>query len=137
QPDFICNHSYYQGRYTFENQPAVGLWNLQRLAQSLSPFIDVEALNDALDRYQDVLMQEYGKLMRRKLGLMTQEKGDNDILNALFALVAREGSDYTRTFRMLSQTEKHSAASPLRDEFIDRQAFDRWFATYRERLQRQ
>ncbi|MGF6420786.1 uncharacterized protein YdiU (UPF0061 family) [Lelliottia sp. 489] len=137
QPDFICNHSDHQGRYSFENQPAVGLWNLQRLAQSLSPFIDVEALNDALDRYQEVLMQEYGKLMRRKLGLTTQEKGDNDILNALFALMAREGSDYTRTFRMLSQTEQQSAASPLRDEFIDRAAFDGWFSTYRERLQRE
>ncbi|QMM52646.1 YdiU family protein [Enterobacter sp. RHB15-C17] len=137
QPDFICNHSDHQGRYSFENQPAVGLWNLQRLAQSLSPFIDVEALNDALDLYQEVLMQEYGKLMRRKLGLTTQEKGDNDILNALFALMAREGSDYTRTFRMLSQTEQQSAASPLRDEFIDRAAFDSWFVTYRERLQRE
>jgi len=137
QPDFICNHSDHQGRYSFENQPAVGLWNLQRLAQSLSPFIDVEALNDALDLYQEVLMQEYGKLMRRKLGLTTQEKGDNDILNALFTLMAREGSDYTRTFRMLSQTEQQSAASPLRDEFIDRAAFDGWFGTYRERLQRE
>lgn len=137
QPDFICNHSDHQGRYSFENQPAVGLWNLQRLAQSLSPFIDVEALNNALDLYQEVLMQEYGKLMRRKLGLTTQEKGDNDILNALFALMAREGSDYTRTFRMLSQTEQQSAASPLRDEFIDRAAFDGWFGTYRERLQRE
>jgi len=137
QPDLICNHSDHQGRYSFENQPAVGLWNLQRLAQSLSPFIDVDALNDALDRYQEVLMQEYGKLMRRKLGLTTQEKGDNDILNALFALMAREGSDYTRTFRMLSQTEQLSTASPLRDEFIDRAAFDSWFVTYRERLQRE
>jgi uncharacterized protein YdiU (UPF0061 family) len=44
KPDFICNHSDYQGRYSFENQPAVGLWNLQ-LAQSLSPFISAEALN--------------------------------------------------------------------------------------------
>ncbi|MNB62360.1 hypothetical protein D3C81_66080 [compost metagenome] len=137
QPDLICNHSDHQGRYSFENQPAVGLWNLQRLAQSLSPFIDVDALNDALDLYQDVLLQEYGKLMRRKLGLVSQEKGDNEILNALFALMAREGSDYTRTFRMLSQTEQHSAASPLRDEFIDRAAFDSWFVTYRERLQRE
>lgn len=51
--------------------------------------------------------------------------------------MAREGSDYTRTFRMLSQTEQHSAASPLRDEFIDRQAFDDWFAQYRTRLQQE
>ncbi|WP_171950987.1 protein adenylyltransferase SelO family protein, partial [Escherichia coli] len=38
-------------------------------------------------------------------------------------------------FRMLSLTEQHSAASPLRDEFIDRAAFDDWFARYRRRLQ--
>jgi uncharacterized protein YdiU (UPF0061 family) len=38
---------------------------------------------------------------------------------------------------MLGQTERQSAASPLRDEFIDRQAFDDWFVTYRERLQQE
>ncbi|CDL31915.1 Selenoprotein O and cysteine-containing homologs [Enterobacter hormaechei] len=137
QPGYICNHSDYQGRYRFDNQPAVGLWNLQRLAQSLSPFIDVDALNDALDSYQEILLREYGVLMRTRLGLMTQEKGDNALLNGLFAIMAREGSDYTRTFRMLSQTAQQSAASPLRDEFVDRQAFDDWFAAYRARLQQE
>ncbi|WP_318388293.1 protein adenylyltransferase SelO [Enterobacter sp.] len=135
-PAFICNHSDYQGRYRFDNQPAVGLWNLQRLAQTLSPFIDVDALNSTLDEYQHVLLTEYGRLMRSKLGLFTEQKADNGLLNRLFALMAREGSDYTRTFRMLSQTEQHSAQSPLRDEFIDRGAFDNWFTDYRERLAR-
>ena len=37
EPGFICNHSDHQGRYSFDNQPAVALWNLQRLAQTLSP----------------------------------------------------------------------------------------------------
>ena len=134
KPDFICNHSDYQGRYSFENQPAVGLWNLQRLAQSLSPFIAVDALNAALDGYQHALLTVYGRRMRDKLGLFTQQKGDNDLLDGLFALMIREGSDYTRTFRMLSVSEQHSAASPLRDEFIDRVAFDSWFAGYRARL---
>ncbi|WP_039058217.1 protein adenylyltransferase SelO [Enterobacter sp. Bisph1] len=134
QPGYICNHSDYQGRYSFDNQPAVALWNLQRLAQTLSPFIAVESLNAALDEYQHLLLTEYGQLMRRKLGLFTPEQGDNELLNGLFALMAREGSDYTRTFRMLSVTEQQSAASPLRDEFIDRGAFDTWFAQYRARL---
>lgn len=135
QPGFICNHSDYQGRYRFDNQPAVGLWNLQRLAQALSPFIDVDTLNNALDEYQQVLLEQYGKLLRGKLGLFTERRGDNELLNALFALMAREGSDYTRTFRMLSSTEQHSASSPLRDEFIDRGGFDAWFSDYRARLQ--
>ncbi|QKN81627.1 protein adenylyltransferase SelO [Scandinavium goeteborgense] len=135
QPGFICNHSDHQGRYSFDNQPAVGLWNLQRLAQSFSPFIKVDVLNDALDGYQEALLVEYGQRMRGKLGLFTEQKGDNELLNGLFSLMEREGSDYTRTFRMLSITEQQSASSPLRDEFIDRAAFDAWFSDYRARLQ--
>ena len=135
EPGFICNHSDHQGRYSFDNQPAVALWNLQRLAQTLSPFVAVDALNEALDSYQQVLLTHYGERMRQKLGFMTEQKEDNALLNELFSLMARERSDYTRTFRMLSLTEQHSAASPLRDEFIDRAAFDDWFARYRGRLQ--
>lgn len=135
QPGYICNHSDYQGRYRFDNQPGVGLWNLQKLAQTLSPFVAVDVLNQALENYQQVLLRDYGALMRGKLGFTTEQKGDNEILNRLFALMAREGSDYTRTFRLLSQTEQHSARSPLRDEFIDRAGFDAWFADYRARLQ--
>lgn len=134
-PDFICNHSDNQGRYSFDNQPAAALWNLQRLAQTLSPFIPVEALNDALDSYQRALLTRYGQRMRQKLGFFSEQKNDNDLLSELFSLMARERSDYTRTFRMLCQTEQHSAQSPLRDEFIDRAAFDDWFARYRARLQ--
>lgn len=137
QPDFICNHSDHQGRYRFDNQPAVGLWNLQCLAQSLSALIDVDALNAALDTYQQTLFREYGQRMRKKLGLFSEEQGDNDLLNALYALMKREGSDYTLTFRLLSETEQHNAASPLRDEFIDRAAFDSWFTQYRTRLQQE
>ena len=135
QPAFICNHSDHQGRYRFDNQPAVGLWNLQRLAQAVSPLIEVDTLNAALEGYQAVLFREYGQRMRQKLGLFSEKTGDNDLLNGLYALMEREGSDYTRTFRLLSETEQHSAASPLRDEFIDRAAFDSWFTQYRARLQ--
>ncbi|MDU7051088.1 MAG: protein adenylyltransferase SelO [Klebsiella variicola] len=84
--------------------------------------------------YQHALLTAYGQRMRDKLGLFSQQKGDNDLLDGLFALMIREKSDYTRTFRLLSHSEQLSAASPLRDEFIDRAAFDSWFAGYRARL---
>lgn len=61
QPGFICNHSDYQGRYAFDNQPAVALWNLNRLAQSLA---DLQA---ALAGYEPALMVAFGELMRAKL----------------------------------------------------------------------
>ncbi|PWC22260.1 YdiU family protein [Brenneria roseae subsp. roseae] len=134
QPDYICNHSDHQGRYAFDNQPAVGLWNLHRLAQALSGLMSTEVLEHALARYEPALMQRYGSLMRAKLGLFTADAQDNDILVGLLRLMQQERRDYTRTFRLLAESEKHAALSPLRDEFIDRQAFDQWFSAYRKRL---
>ena len=134
QPGFICNHSDHRGRYAFDNQPAVGLWNLHRLAQALSGLMDTETLERALARYEPALMQHYGTLMRAKLGLFTASAEDNDVLVGLLRLMQQEGSDYTRTFRLLADSEKQASHSPLRDEFIDRTAFDSWFATYRQRL---
>ncbi|MFP1736378.1 protein adenylyltransferase SelO [Lonsdalea quercina] len=133
-PHFICNHSDYQGRYSFDNQPAAAQWNLHRLAQSLSGLMPPETLQSALDRYAPVLMQQYGDLMRAKLGFSSAEHADNDILTGLFRLLQQEKGDYHRTFLLLSETEVQNGRSPLRDEFIDREAFDRWFGAYRRRL---
>ncbi|MFC6379474.1 protein adenylyltransferase SelO [Tatumella terrea] len=133
-PGFICNHSDYQGRYSFENQPTAGLWNLNRLAHALSPLLSMPQLKQALAGYEDELMSVWGQQMRRKLGLFTAQQDDNDLLSGLLALMAAEGSDYTRTFRLLSETEQQQSQSPLRDEFIDRAAFDHWFSQYRQRL---
>ena len=72
--------------------------------------------------------------MRAKLGLLTQQSSDNQILTDLLALMTQEHSDYTLTFRQLSETQQAESRSPLRDEFIDREAFDRWYQRYRSRL---
>lgn len=134
QPDYICNHSDYQGRYSFENQPMIGLWNLNRLAHALSGLMTTEQLKQALSVYEPELMRVWGERMRAKLGLLTAESGDNEILTELLALMTREHSDYTLTFRLLSETQQAESRSPLRDEFIDREAFDSWYQRYRARL---
>lgn len=137
KPDYICNHSDHQGRYAFDNQPAVALWNLHRLAQTLSGLMSTEQLQQALAAYEPALMGAYGERMRAKLGFFTSSQQDNDLLTGLLSLMAQEGRDYSRTFRLLSQTEQQQAQSPLRDEFIDRTAFDSWYQQYRQRLQQE
>ncbi|ERH67055.1 hypothetical protein N172_01545 [Pantoea dispersa EGD-AAK13] len=132
--DFICNHSDYQGRYAFSNQPMIGLWNLNRLAHALSGLLSTEQLKQALSHYESELMRVWGEKMRAKLGLLTADAGDNAILTDLLALMTAEHSDYTLTFRLLSETQQAETRSPLRDEFIDRDAFDRWYHGYRQRL---
>ncbi|WP_342755305.1 YdiU family protein [Pantoea sp. MBD-2R] len=134
KPDFICNHSDYQGRYSFDNQPVVGLWNLNRLAHALSSLLDATQLKQALSGYETELMRCWGEKMRAKLGLLTPHRDDNDILTGLLSLMTKEGSDYTLTFRKLCDTEQQQSRSPLRDEFIDREAFDSWYNVYRQRL---
>ena len=134
QPHFICNHSDYQGRYSFENQPMIGLWNLNRLAHALSGLLTTEQLRTALSAYEPELMRAWGERMRAKLGLLTQQSNDNEILTDLLALMTQEHSDYTLTFRLLSETQQAESRSPLRDEFIDREAFDGWYQRYRSRL---
>ena len=47
-PGYVCNHSDYAGRYAFDQQPAVGLWNLTRLADSLSSLLTPEQTEAAL-----------------------------------------------------------------------------------------
>ncbi|MDI4740373.1 hypothetical protein MJN54_35225, partial [Salmonella enterica subsp. enterica serovar Kentucky] len=41
--------------------------------QTLTPFIEIDALNRALDRYQDALLTHYGQRMRQKLGFFTEQ----------------------------------------------------------------
>lgn len=135
KPDYICNHSDHQGRYAFDNQPAVGLWNLTRLAQALSGLMTSEQLQKALSAYEPALMQAYGEQMRAKLGFFAPSQQDDRLLSGLLSLMAKEGQDYTRTFRLLSDVEAQQATTPLRDEFIDRQAFGHWYQRYRLRLQ--
>ncbi|ANI29405.1 hypothetical protein PL78_06065 [Yersinia entomophaga] len=137
QPDYICNHTDHQGRYAFDNQPAVAYWNLHRLGQSLSGLLMAEELQQALDAYEPALMAAYGQQMRAKLGFFTTDKQDNDLLTGLLSLMMKEKQDYTRTFRRLSETEQSSAHSPLRDDFVDRDAFDKWYSQYRTRLQQE
>ncbi len=50
----ICNHSDHSGRYSYANQPEIGLFNLHCLAQALLPLLDREEAIAALKRYQAI-----------------------------------------------------------------------------------
>jgi uncharacterized membrane protein len=49
----ICNHSDSEGRYSWNRQPSVALWNLYRLGGSLHALVqDVDALRAVLDEFE-------------------------------------------------------------------------------------
>jgi len=131
-PDFICNHSDTNGRYSFKNQPSVGLWNLNALATSLMTLISSETLVSILKTYEPTFLSAYRGLMSAKLGLSHYNDTDEDLINQLLELMTANNVDYTLFFRHLCHFSKNRTA--VRDMFIDRQGFDIWAEKYDHRL---
>ena len=142
-PGFVCNHSDYQGRYAFDRQPSVGLWNLTCLAQAMLPLLDpddgeaaTEQARAALAGYEPALVEAYAVGMRAKLGLCEQRADDQALGARLLELMAADAVDYTNLFRGLAdvRVDDQDSAQGVRDRFADRPGIDAWLVDYRARL---
>lgn len=133
---FICNHSDHNGRYAFNQQPYIGLWNLSCLAQALLPLAEKEALKAGLDLYTPRFEREYLRRMRDKFGLVEEKPEDDELIRDFLALLQGSHADYTIVFRELGAFSSVEGASneKLRDHFLDRERFDEWATRYRDRL---
>ena len=137
-PDFVCNHSDPGGRYALDQQPAVGYWNLQKLAQALAEQVDGDALAAALAQYEHQLMLHYSELMRARLGLETWEDEDPALFRQLFQLLAAHRVDYHLFLRRLGElTTQGEWPASLVALLPDPAAWQEWLATYRARLVRE
>ena len=143
-PAYICNHSDHEGRYAFDRQAEIGLFNVSCLAQALLPLFDedpnkgAEWAKQALSEYQGHYVHHYAGLMRAKLGLNNVEVEDQKLIEDLLALMATDRVDFTILFRRLCDfsTIARGGAHPpgLRDLFMQRDAFDHWAYQYKVRL---
>lgn len=137
-PGHICNHSDPGGRYAYDQQPAVGNWNLQRLAQSLSGVIELEALQQALGKYEYLLLSTYSEGMRQKLGLDAWEDEDPALFRDMFDLMQSQKVDYNCWFRRLALL---ASSGPVPDSLLallaTPEAWNDWFGRYQARLARE
>jgi uncharacterized protein YdiU (UPF0061 family) len=132
----VCNHSDDGGRYAYNMQPRIAHWNLYCLAQALLPLIEVEEAEAALGEYELQFDEQYLQRMRAKLGLAAEEAGDASLLQDLLQLLHDNRADYTAFFRRLGNFDcaPDAANAPLRDLFVERDAFSAWAGRYRVRL---
>ncbi len=135
-PGFICNHSDDRGRYAFDQQPRIAMWNLACLGEALLTLLSEDEARSALGTYQPTFATHFLARMREKLGLRETREEDRDLIQALFARMAETHVDYTRFFRALGRFDSSPEArnDALRDQFLDREDFDTWAADYRRRL---
>ena len=132
----ICNHSDDSGRYSFSNQVPIAHWNLSALGQALVPLVEIDDLREALGLFLPLYQAHYLDLMRRRLGLLSAEDGDEELIQRLLLLMQGGAVDYTRFFRELGDKPAAEAVARLRDDFIDIKGFDAWGADYVSRSQR-
>lgn len=136
-PAHICNHSDTGGRYAYHRQPNIAYWNLFCLGQALLPLMDdqQQAL-DALEPYKTRFPAALVRRMGAKLGLTDVREGDAELVETLMQLMAKDAVDFTIGFRRLCDAAE-GRVEPVRDLFLQREAFDAWAARWHTRLQAQ
>jgi uncharacterized protein YdiU (UPF0061 family) len=149
-PAHICNHTDSGGRYAYHRQPNIAYWNLFCLGQALLPLMDEQqqAL-DALEPFKTVFPAALQQRMGAKLGLDGVQPGDEALTEQFMQLLAKDAVDFTIAWRRLShavagfaaagaaEAEARRALEPVRDLFLQREAFDAWAQNWRSRLQSQ
>ena len=121
----VFNHTDETGRYAFDQQPAVGRWNLQRLAQALATLSDANDFGESLSRYDECFKNHYHALLNARLGGDPQQAIHSELLSQWITLLNAEGKDFHQWFRRLSQLPK-TQWRVLADEFIDRSQYLAW-----------
>ncbi|HLI99483.1 MAG TPA: YdiU family protein [Bradyrhizobium sp.] len=130
-----------QGRYAYANQPRIALWNLTRLAECLLPLLSDDK-DKAVEQAEILLAGFIGKFtaayqsgLRQKIGLFSEQDGDEALVQDLLDAMAKNRADFTLTFRYLCAAAEDKGSDPsVRELFADPNAYDEWAARWRVRL---
>ncbi|NNH39108.1 protein adenylyltransferase SelO [Acinetobacter terrae] len=134
RPNWINNHSDYQGRYTYQQQPSIGHWNLWTWLNNLIPFVKdpaekeqfKEDLSKYLEHFEATFLEHYTLGLCQKMGLPSFHKDSFDCGMAFLRIMQAEQLDYTDSFIRL----QNKAYTALRDDCLDTHQFDAFLTQY-------
>ncbi len=125
------------GRYAYQNQPKIGLWNLTRFAETLVPFLAntkeeaIEIAKKELGGFSKLYQGHWYERMRNKLGLSNEEEMDEHLIEALFSMMQKYQADFNHTFYQLTA---HSMEASKLSQSIE---FSQWQELWESRRLRQ
>ncbi|MCK0472246.1 YdiU family protein [Halalkalibacter sp. APA_J-10(15)] len=126
-----------QGRYAYGNQPYMAAWGLARLAEAILPLLHedkeqaVKLAEGAIATFSESFQEEWLTGMRKKLGLVDGEDGDQELINSLLKMMDTHEADYTNTFRALTLGQLDEEA------LFETKSFQAWHKQWMERLAKQ
>ncbi|RKG32455.1 protein adenylyltransferase SelO [Acinetobacter tianfuensis] len=134
RPNWVNNHSDYQGRYTYQQQPSIGHWNLWQWLNNLVPLCPAsynkeqwkEDLAQCLEHFEPTFLEHYKLGLSQKMGLPSFHKDSFDCAMAFLRILQTEQLDYTQSFIRLQEKQYEQ----IKDDCLDRRAFESFFAMY-------
>jgi uncharacterized protein YdiU (UPF0061 family) len=128
------------GRYAYQNQPAIAQWNLARFAETLLPLIDPDTDNAiaqatrSLEGFAGRYEEAWLAVMRRKTGLLTSREEDAALFKWLLDLMHAGKADFTLTFRRLTLAASDEAGDAAIASLFENPAdVADWVDAWRER----
>ena len=143
RPSYVPNTSDDELRYSYENQPSVGHFNLNKMREALIPLLrddQVPQMMTILNGYADLYERKYMEIFRSKLGLLDNNKNDEYLIALLLKMMEDTKADFTMTFRQLGD------ANILDPDYIVPESlwalkrleksshYEKWVILYRKRL---
>lgn len=103
-PGYVCNHSDDSGRYDYQSQPSICRWNCLKLAEAIQGALPLSKAKQELEIFDQEFDRCYWASMRRKLGLVEVDGGEEDqeLMTDLLQVMHDTGADFTNTFRRLA-----------------------------------
>ncbi|MCY7295715.1 protein adenylyltransferase SelO [Alteromonas sp. a30] len=142
--DYICNHTDQQGRYAFDQQPGIALWNLNAFAHAFLDYVPEKDITTALSTFEPIMLNHFYRLMCRRLGLVTDsnetaltppyKETTKHLIFDWLQQLNKEHRDYNQTHRHLLNAVINADKQRLTDYFIDEQWANDWFTTYQKHV---
>ena len=133
RPNWINNHSDYNARYTYQNQPSIAHWNLWNWLNNLIPLAPLENkeqfkqdLVQCLEHFEPTFLEHYTHGLCQKLGLPTFHKDSFDCGMAFLNILQSEQLDYTDSFIRLQNKQYEE----IKDDCLDRRQFESFLTQY-------
>jgi len=135
---YVANRTFssidHQGRYAFDNQPDIALWNLTRLAEALLPIIDdnketaIEKAKGVLQLFSLQFNEKWLYMMRKKIGITDIQEEDVVLIDRLLNWMQLNKADYTNTFIQLSVPTFSNSPIYQQEDFIN------WLTDWKKRI---
>ena len=138
-PNTVFSSIDVNGRYAYQNQPAILVWNLAKFAESILPLIDkneeksIKQLTEVLQLVMPSYQEYFYKEFCQKLGLKSVNNKNIKLIEGYLKILNLESIDFTLSFRDLSKiiNERLNLNDSI---FAKSKDFNNWYLKWKQEI---